>query len=274
MGAYLRETKAVVAMVGVERGVANKLSSRLTLRGPDDPGEFIVREFPDLESTRLQLDPMGVTAICINLDAFPALEAVSFISGIRQSHPLIPFCLLGKEATLEKMDGIPEQWRDRFRHYFKFQTDVGNDHFDVRAGLVRDLFVADSIKVRALAKYETTPGVMAKLKNQIPPGTWVGFLGGVIAAVVGQFVAYGLRAPPAASSPQAVAAPPTAPTTPSLPPRSTPLVTPPSNGAGPQSPGPVAEPPRPLKGATAVSPPSRGARHRARDLQSTATGSN
>jgi hypothetical protein len=101
--------------------------------------------------------------------------------------------------------GAPS-WKQRFGHYFKLHTDLDETDFETEAGLVRDLFVADSIKSRALGLYQTIPGAVVKWREGAAKGTGVtviaGFAGALIGAVVSPLVTYMLpdKATPNAAS--------------------------------------------------------------------------
>lgn len=129
---------------------------------------------------------------------------MQFIAHIRAEHPHVAFCLVGTHSYLKELPGFHSlktstangapSWKERFGHYFKLHTDLDETDFEIEAGLVRDLFVADSIKSRALGLYQTIPGAVVKWREGAAKGTglavFAGLAGALIGAVVSPLVAY------------------------------------------------------------------------------------
>jgi hypothetical protein len=173
MGWLLREAKASVALVGLTEAVATRLTQQFLKTGAEDPGRFVVHPAATYADCRALLDSQKINGICVRLQSFNPQESIAFISDVRQTHPLISFCLVGSNEFLENMPGYHVNWRSRFRHYFRLSDDAINDDFDQNAGNVRDLLIADVVKNTALGQYLTTPGVVIRLKSPIPYGFWI-----------------------------------------------------------------------------------------------------
>jgi hypothetical protein len=109
--------------------------------------------------------------------------------------------LVGTQDFLDKLPGYHEAWKDRFGHYYKLALDVSDDDLSENVGLLRDLFVADAVKCRALGQYETTPGAVIRLRAPRPYGFWWLIVVSLLAALVGGMVGPVLeRVLPAATS--------------------------------------------------------------------------
>jgi hypothetical protein len=141
--------------------------------GPEDPGRFVVHRATTYADCRGLLDTQGITGICVLLESFDPQQSIAFMADIRQTHPLISFCLVGSKDFLKNMPGYHVNWRSRFQHYFQLTDNATNDDFDQNAGMLRDLLIADIVKNRALGQYQTTPGVVIRLKSPIPYGFWI-----------------------------------------------------------------------------------------------------
>lgn len=185
MGSFIKNTTVKVGIIGVEELEAQMLVDRLTTITAHDPGTFEVKRFTGLKEGRSAVNNSKVNAICIALEKFGADESIFFINEIRVTHPLVPVCLVGTETFLKNLPGFNKTWSKRLSHYYRLISDVNADDFSENAGLLRDLFVADSIKCRALGQYETTPGAVVRLQAPRPYGFWLLIVVALLAALVG-----------------------------------------------------------------------------------------
>ena len=201
MGRFIKETTVKVGIVGLEEPTAKKLIDRFTTATVNDPGTFEVMRFASLAECRNAVNSSKVNAVCIALDKFTVDESTAFIGDIRVTNPLVPFCLVGTQGFLDTLPGYHGAWRNKFAHYYKLASDVGDDDLSENAGLVRDLFISDSVKCRALGQYETTPGAVIRLQAPRPYGFWLLVVVSLLAALVGGSVGPALeRLLPAAAS--------------------------------------------------------------------------
>lgn len=189
MGQFLKDATVKVGLVGVSESIAHKLIDRLTTNATNDPGIFEAIRYTSLAECRCAVNSLRVNAICIAPESFDADSLTSFISNIRVTHPLIPFCLVGTSSFLRAFPNYHQAWKDKFSHYYKLSSDVEDNDFAENAGLLRDLFVADSVKCRALGQYETTPGAVVRLQAPRPYGFWLLVVVPLLAAVIGGAVA-------------------------------------------------------------------------------------
>ncbi len=185
MGRFLKETNVRVGLVGMDDPIALKLIDRFTTTSAYDPGRFEVALFSGLPECRQAVNAGKTQAICVVPGKFGAGELTEFIGGIRTAQPLVSFCLVDTKQFLNGMPGFDKVWRDRLSHYYKLEMDVEDDDFAENIGLLRDLFVADSVKCRALGRYETTPGAVIRLRSSRPYGFWLVIVASFLAAVVG-----------------------------------------------------------------------------------------
>jgi hypothetical protein len=176
MGWLIREARACIALVGLEQTTSKALRPILLKSGPDDPGTIELHDVRTIAECRELMESQSLTGMCINLQAFVPSECVAFIADVRTTHPLVTFCLLGSSSYLKNFPGFHENWRKRFEHYFKLHADSSHDDFEQNAGKLRDLFVADVIKTKALGQYETTPGALIRLKAASPYGFWLSLI--------------------------------------------------------------------------------------------------
>jgi len=192
MGRFIKDTTVKVGLVGVREDTAKKLIERFTTVSANDPGTFKVVQLKDLGAAKTALTKNNVNAICIALESFGIDESVGFVADVRVTYPLVPFCLVGTREFLDKLPGFHEAWKIKFSHYYKLASDDGDDDFDENAGVLRDLFVADSVKCRVLGNYETTPGAVVRIRAPRPYGFWVlvavAFLSAVAGGAVGPLV--------------------------------------------------------------------------------------
>ncbi|HEY0329927.1 MAG TPA: hypothetical protein VGC77_12600 [Rhodopseudomonas sp.] len=161
----------MAALVGIPQPEAARIEQRFLTRSEKDAGRIEVTPYRSIQKCAEAVRNQRVTAICIWLRAFDPAELVSFIGDVRVTHPFISFCLVGTTDDLNQLRGIHKGWQQRFRHYFKIYSDDGT--FDAYVDVVRDLFVADAIKMRALGHYQTLPGGMVKFVPQAPAGFWI-----------------------------------------------------------------------------------------------------
>lgn len=186
MGQLMKDVSVVVALVGLEKPVAKLLVERFGTSGTGhDPGEFTVVQFDALQDCHEAARQKRIHAICLGVEKYQPDALTRFVADVRVTVPLVSFCLLGKKAVLENFPGYHSAWRERFAHYYKLRTDLGEDDFRENAGMVRDLFIADAIKNRALGQYVTTPGAVIQLKSPRPYGYWLAIAATLVAAVVG-----------------------------------------------------------------------------------------
>ncbi|HEY4367600.1 MAG TPA: hypothetical protein VGN07_10255 [Steroidobacteraceae bacterium] len=185
MGWLITHANVAVAFVGLEAETTRKLRSHLLKTGVDDPGSVEIHPVKTTEECRAILDTQKITSICIRLEAFTAQECIGFIADVRITHPLVAFCLVGTKQHLKDMPDYHPAWRERFKHYFKLSTDVGDDDFTANALVLRDLLVADVVKTQALGQYQTTPGALIRLKAASPYGFWITLVALLITAIIG-----------------------------------------------------------------------------------------
>lgn len=185
MGRFIQEVRVKVALLGVPDAAAMSLTRCFMTTGATDPGVFEVTRLQSLTDCKSALDSKRIDAICIGLEAFPVGEVEAFIATTRVAHPLVPFCLAGRGAFLDDLSTFHAAWRTKFKHYFKLKTDLSDEDFVENAGTLRDLFVADAVKCRALGNYETTPGAVLRVRAARPYGFWVLFAATILAAIIG-----------------------------------------------------------------------------------------
>jgi len=185
VGRFLKEVHLNVALLGIDKPSEDKLIQRLTRAGPDDPGRIDVLRFGDMAACNAAVDRQEVHAICIAVESFKPAETLAFISNIRVTHPTLPWCLVGRTKAVHGLDAFAPAWRERFAHYYKIATDAKDDDIAESVGLVRDLFVADAVKSRALGQYLTTPGAVVRIRTSAPYGFWLMVAVTITAAVMG-----------------------------------------------------------------------------------------
>jgi hypothetical protein len=186
MGWFMKEAHARVVLVGLDERTIAKLRTALVTAAVGDPGTIELHWVDTIEECReLMEGPKELSAICLGLQSFPVRDCISFIADIRTTHPLITFCLVGTSKFLKQMPGYHEKWRERFRHYFQLTINHSDDDFDQNAGALRDLIIADSVKVKALGQYQTTPGALVRLKAAVPYGFWLSTFVVLLAGSIG-----------------------------------------------------------------------------------------
>ena len=185
MGRFIKETAVKVGLVGIDDSTAQKLIDRLTTTSAHDPGTFEVMRFTSLVECRQAVISGKIHAVCVVPETFEPDGFTTFVGSIRVTNPLVPFCLVGTKRFLNELPGYHEAWKERLSHYYKLALDVIDDDFSENAGLLRDLFVADSVKCRALGQYETTPGAVIRLKSPRPYGFWLVIVASLLAAMIG-----------------------------------------------------------------------------------------
>lgn len=189
MGRFIKDTTVKVGLVGVQEETGTRLIERFTTVSATDPGTFEVVRLKDLGEAKRALKKAKVNAICIALESFGIDESIGFVGDVRVTYPLVPFCLVGTRSFLDELSGFHEAWKGRFSHYYKIASDDGDDDFAENAGLLRDLFVADSVKCRALGNYETTPGAVVRIRAPRPYGFWTLVAVALLSALAGGAVA-------------------------------------------------------------------------------------
>ncbi|WP_332747791.1 hypothetical protein [Hydrogenophaga sp.] len=185
MGRFISEVSVKVGLVGVDDVIAERLIGRFKTRSADDPGNFVTHNFGKLAECKSNVRTGKIHAICVSIEKFPPEEVVAFVSDIRVTHPLVPFCLVGTKQFLASLPNFHPAWKSRFSHYYQLVQDTGEDDFSENAGLLRDLLVADAVKCRALGQYETTPGAVIRLRAARPYGFWWLIVAGLLVAIVG-----------------------------------------------------------------------------------------
>lgn len=210
MGWLIKEATAAIVLVGIDAPTTTRLRPTLVKYGAEDPGTVEIHQVQSFAECRTLIEPRDIRGICINIPSFPAADTVAFIADLRTTHPLITFCLAGPAKVLDEMNGFHKNWRDRFKHYFHLRTDASDDDFEANAGALRDLFIADVVKCKALGQYQTTPGALIRLKAASPYGFWTSLIILAITALIAGAIAPVMdRYFPAKE--EAPAAPPTAP---------------------------------------------------------------
>jgi hypothetical protein len=202
MGHFFKDARVKVALLNIPDGIANKISDRFRTQGHDDIGHLQTTKFdnPGLCEKAIEEDD-EITALCLSFNALPPAELVAFIGNLRVSQPHVTICFVGTRKELDEMAGLNAAWRSRFSHYYRLYTDKDDASFEAHTGLVRDLFVADAVKLKALGQVETTPGKILEMAQGKPYRFWIVLLASigtaVGAAVINQLLAFYLnRAPP------------------------------------------------------------------------------
>lgn len=172
MGTYFKEARIKVILVALPKTKGERLAERLVTLGPEDPGHIEVVSARTLDECRTKIDPHSSTAICVNVDKFKAGELCSFVGETRGKHPLVPFCLAASARWFKEMPGVSKYWRERFSHYYRLELDASDANFSANAAVVRDLFIADAVKVKAMQSYETVQGNMVKIRVAPTMDTW------------------------------------------------------------------------------------------------------
>ena len=210
MGWYFKEAFAAIVLVGMDAPTFNRLRPTLTKHGSEDPGTVEIYQAQDFADCRTLIDRHDIRGVCINIPGFSPAETVAFVADLRTTHPLITFCLAGPTKVIRDMDGFHKNWRERFKHYFHLKTDANEADFEANVGALRDLFIADVVKCKALGQYQTTPGALVRLKAASPYGFWLSLivltLTALIASAIGPVMERYLSAPdksPAAQAPPA-----------------------------------------------------------------------
>lgn len=139
------------------------LMNRFAVTGQHDaPSAF---EFIPFSSARQCMDAAanpssGFDAVFLDL---PESGGAAFCAKLREVREGCPNCSVVLVGSSSLLDGIARRsdialpWRDRFRHYFRYQTE-SNVNVD-SAGTCKDLVIADAIKSRGvLPKYQTIDG--------------------------------------------------------------------------------------------------------------------
>lgn len=184
MGWFIKEACARVAFVGLNDSTVKKLRPILLRTGADDPGSVKLHDVRTIQECRDLLATEELTGICLGLQAFSPGDCIAFVADIRTTHPLVTFCLVGTSKFLKQMPGFHDKWRERFRHYFQLTINHSDADFDANAGALRDLLIADVVKCKALGQYQTTPGVLVRLKAASPYGFWLSLFAVLLAASI------------------------------------------------------------------------------------------
>jgi hypothetical protein len=174
MGRLINGLRVPTALLARDtRASVKKIHERFATRREDDVGGLEVRDFKDAKECKAALDQERFLALCLDYNLLPPVELASFVNDIRVCHPLISVCLIGKQSELRELAGMPEGWKERFSHYYKIWEDQSERDFEENLGVVRDLLVADAIKVKGLGVNRTMPGNIIRIKHVQPVGYWV-----------------------------------------------------------------------------------------------------
>ena len=194
MGWALKDVEVRVGLICLREDTLKIIDDRLRTRGDADAGRFVVTPYPDLLSSNEALKQGQIDAICIGFKGMSTEDLVAFIGNTRVSYPFVPVCLVGPDAVLKALPGLTDGWRNRLNHYYKIYDDKNPNDLAENIGLIRDLFVADAVKTRAMGVYDTTPGRIIQLKHALPAGTWIsamiGFAGALTGAIASSIVTY------------------------------------------------------------------------------------
>ena len=188
MGQYLTEARVKVVLLALPKAKGERLAQRLTTRSAEDPGNVEVVSARTFDECRTKLKNKDATAICVNVGAFKTHELVDFIGEIRGKHELVPFCLAANTSWFEDMPGVPKNWRERFGHYYRLELNTSDADFTANAAVVRDLFIADAVKVRAMQSYQTVTGSMVKLRVAPSLDVWHALAIALAMLLIGAFV--------------------------------------------------------------------------------------
>nr|WP_140422167.1 hypothetical protein [Pseudomonas sp. A46] len=187
MGYLIKQAVIHVGLVKIDSNTAKRLTSVFVSNTSHDPGEFKVFKLDSLDECVEAAQSGRINAICLGMESFHTREVTAFISEIRVTCPLIPIALVASSEFFKSLTDYHEAWRERFTHYYKVKTDEIAD-FDVNATVLRDLFLADSIKTTGLTRYETTPGTPIQLKSAEHYQFKLNIAAVIIAAVIGGLV--------------------------------------------------------------------------------------
>ncbi len=185
MGQLIKDASIVVALVGLDGPRIKQLTERLTTSGGHDPGHVSVLPYDRLQDCEEAVRDKRINAICVAVEKYQAQALTCFVAEIRVTAPLVSFCLMGTDEVLTKLPGHRPAWKERFAHYYKLRTDLTEADFRENAGMVRDLFVADAVKSRALGHLDTTPGGVIQIRSPRPYGFWLVITASLMAAFVG-----------------------------------------------------------------------------------------
>lgn len=187
MGQFLQDLRMTVALLMLPEPTADRISERFARRGENDPGQINSIKYSNVTTFWDAIERDKIRAICISFRALHDADLVTLIAKIRFAHPLISICLVGTQAELTRLANFNKACREHLEHYYKIFHDATGTSLDDSIDLVRDLFVADAIKVKALGHYDTKPGGIVRLRRGQPLDYWVLVVIPLAAALVGAF---------------------------------------------------------------------------------------
>lgn len=91
-----------------------------------------IRNKPGVEAVAVVADPdrvddllsrEGYNSVFVDIFAIGATRGVTLVEHLRRTYSTVPICLYSDSAKLEEMDGVPDNWRQRFSHYFRLFKD-------------------------------------------------------------------------------------------------------------------------------------------------------
>jgi len=124
-------------LVGVESTANLRLSQILKQAyGKENVARFL--EFQYLERF-LGNNPASPIVVCLDLFGFDLKEATETVAHIRNAYPKVVINLyLDQDEYRRRNHELPEQWQDRFRHYFKtFKEDTDVEFEPIVRGSLR-----------------------------------------------------------------------------------------------------------------------------------------
>lgn len=184
MGLLIKNACMNVAVIGADEDLNRKLSNNFKATDTYNPGSCIIASHANINAFLSSGSIKKVNSICIVVDPIPPEELTCFIAKTRVIEPLVSFCLIGRKEFLEDFPKFHPEWKIKFSHYYKLHINQSEIDFDENTKIIRDLFLADTIKRAGLGRYDTVPGATIIIKHR-PWGFWIIIVVSLIAAMIG-----------------------------------------------------------------------------------------
>ena len=93
----------------------------------------VFRNIPHVQSIKLfsskekivsELMEGKLNSLLINIFSIGPKIGIEVIESVRQNIPHVPICLVGNTTDFFLMEGVPNEWRVRFEHYYKLPVDL------------------------------------------------------------------------------------------------------------------------------------------------------
>ena len=159
MGLLFEEANVAIGFVGLITDKADYIE--MCFRDDKFGKISDIRHYETPATAAKDLNNKELNAICIDIFNVREAAGIEFITNIRQKYPTVPICLVGSSeqiTNIEKNQAIPEEWKKRFSHYYKFKYDQKAADAKNNASTIIDLFIADIVKAMALKIYVTFDG--------------------------------------------------------------------------------------------------------------------